>query len=357
MKKQEGIYGSLRVNRTKYIAKYQELYNLGLNDSKIARILKVSYVTTRAWRIKLKLPKLFEYGRSFDVTKFKRLYDKGYNYSQIAKQLGISDSTAQEYGASHGMKARPKFYNDKPLNDTEFQVFLGTVLGDAYLGKSKTLNSAFCSFNHSLKQQNYCLWKYEQLKRFCPRGPVFLEIYDKKTKNTYYQVSVKTKVTPAFGVYYNSFYKDKKKYIDESLFSKIEALGLAVWFMDDGCKTSYSYSIATNCFTDNDLKIITRVLKNKFDLDFTICKSHILYLHAACKERFEKIITPYIHNDCLYKMHNGIRKTPLNRVNPSEEVPVLNPLETEEKAKRLTVMPNEKDEAIKTDTKTGHCIE
>lgn len=56
-------------------------------------------------------------------------------------------------------------------------------------------------------------------------------------------------------------------------------------------------------------------------------------------------------------MHNGIRKTPLNRVNPSEEVPVLNPLETEEKAKRLTVMPNEKDEAIKTDTKTGHCIE
>jgi transposase len=54
------------------------------------------------------------------VTKFKRLYDKGYNYSQIAKQLGISDSTAQEYGASHGMKARPKFYNDKPLNDTEF---------------------------------------------------------------------------------------------------------------------------------------------------------------------------------------------------------------------------------------------
>lgn len=63
---------------------------------------------------------MFEYGRSFDVTKFKRLYDKGYNYSQIAKQLGISDSTAQEYGASHGMKARPKFYSDKPLNDTEF---------------------------------------------------------------------------------------------------------------------------------------------------------------------------------------------------------------------------------------------
>ena len=34
---------------------------------------------------------------------------------------------------------------------------------------------------------------------------------------------------------------------------------------------------------------------------------------------------------------------------------MLNPLETEEKAKRLTVMPNDKDEAIKSDTKAGHC--
>lgn len=37
--------------------------------------------------------------------------------------------------------------------------------------------------------------------------------------------------------------------------------------------------------------------------------------------------------------------------------PVLNPQETEEKAKRLDVTPNEKDEAIKSSTKAGHCSE
>lgn len=353
--KNQGIYGSIRLNKAKYLAKYQELYNLGLDDSKIARELHVSYVTTRDWRIKLNLPKIFKYKRSFDETEFKKLYNQGLNFSQIAKILGVSNSVTQEYGSSHGMKARPKFFQDKPLNATEFQIFLGTVLGDAYLGKSKTMNSAFCSFNHSLKQQNYCLWKYEQLKRFCPRGPVFLDIYDKRTKKVYYQVSVKTKVTPAFGIYYDSFYKNHKKYINEQLFSKIEALGLAVWFMDDGCKTNSSYSLATNCFSDDDLEIITRVLKQKFNLVFTICKSHILYLHTASKETFENLIIPYIHKDCFYKMHNGIPKTPLNRVNPKQDVPVLNPLETEEKAKRLTVMPNDKDEAIKSDTKAGHC--
>ena len=37
--------------------------------------------------------------------------------------------------------------------------------------------------------------------------------------------------------------------------------------------------------------------------------------------------------------------------------PVLNPQEIEENAERLTVMPNEKDEAINSDTKAGHCLE
>jgi hypothetical protein len=35
--------------------------------------------------------------------------------------------------------------------------------------------------------------------------------------------------------------------------------------------------------------------------------------------------------------------------------PVLNPQEIEENAERLEVMPNEKDEAIKSSTKAGHC--
>ena len=40
-----------------------------------------------------------------------------------------------------------------------------------------------------------------------------------------------------------------------------------------------------------------------------------------------------------------------------KDVPVLNPRETEEKAKRLDVIPNEKDEDIKSSTKAGHCSE
>lgn len=51
------------------------------------------------------------------------------------------------------------------------------------------------------------------------------------------------------------------------------------------------------------------------------------------------------------------RKTPLNRESPIKDNPVLNPQEIGENAERLTVMPNEKDEAIKSDTKAGHYSE
>lgn len=303
MEKLIPIFGDIRTHKEKYLTEYKNLYNLGFNDSVIANKLGVSYVTTRAWRIKLNLPKIFKYTRSFNEQEFKSLYDQGYNYCQIAKKLNISDSAAQEYGSSHGYKSRPKHFGDKDLTFEEFQILLGTVYGDAYLGIDKKGISAFCSFNHSLKQQEYCLWKYEKLKRFCHKPPKILNIYDKRTNKTYYQITVKTHCSPILGKLYSSFYKNRVKYICRDLISQIEPLGLAVWFMDDGCKTSSGYELATNAFTDTDLDIIIEVLNEKFQLKFTKLKSKVLYLPASYKTQFTELVKPYIHSNCQYKLH------------------------------------------------------
>ena len=59
-----------------------------------------------------------------------------------------------------------------------------------------------------------------------------------------------------------------------------------------------------------------------------------------------------------YKYGECCHKTPLNSKIPvNKDNPVLNLQEIEENAKRLEVMPNEKDEAIKSSTKAGHCSE
>lgn len=229
------------------------------------------------------------------------------------------------------------------------------MYGDGYLGIPSDSRNARGHFAHSLKQENYCKWKGEKLQRFCSK-PRFEEEFDKRTNKTYKCIKYIIYSNPLFTNIYPLLYTNRIKYINKSLFNKIEALGLAVLFMDDGYYDHESYSIATNCFNDEDLNIILEVLLEKFNLHFRIQSNHVIRLEKKDAERFINLIKDYIHPDCWYKLHLDPQKTPLNRETPEMDNPVLNPQEIEENAERLEVMPNEQDEAIKSSTKAGHYL-
>lgn len=200
------------------------------------------------------------------------------------------------------------------------------------------------------------MWKYNILKRFCSE-PRLESQFDKRTNKIYYSLRIYTKVNPIFTKFYSLFYKDGIKHINIELLNMLDPMGLAVWFMDDGYKHSNSISIATNCFLTEELEMLINFFESKFNLHFTIIpSSNIIHLKATDLKLFYDLVKPYIHSDCLYKLE----WCSLNSVKQGkaiEAVPVLNPQEIEENAERLEVMPNEKDEAIKSSTKAGHCPE
>lgn len=352
-KKQEGIFGSIRMNKEKYIEKFLELYKIGLNDSEIARELGVHNVTISDWRNKRKLPKNFKYKRKFDTEKFMEFYQQNLSYAEIARRLEVSDSAIQEYASSIGLKANEK-NPDLEMTEEEFQVFLGTMYGDGHLTIPNDSRNARGHFAHSLAQQNYCLWKYEKLKRFCS-NPRFEQEYDKRTDKTYYSVRVILYAYRCFTRLYDSLYKNKIKYIEETLLNKLEPLGIAVWFMDDGYFAGTSYHISTNCFTVEDISKIIKMFKTKFDIEFTMFSSHIIRVRQKDTQKFKQLVKPYIHSDCWYKL--GPTENSVKQGNSQVDNPVLNLQEIEENAERLEVMPNESDEAIKSSTKAGHCSE
>lgn len=164
-----------------------------------------------------------------------------------------------------------------PFTEDEFQVFLGTIYGDGYLRIPNDAINACGHFAHSLKQKNYCIWKYNMLKRFCSE-PKERSEFDKRTNKTYYCIDVRINAHPLFTELYPKIYNNKIKYINESLFEKIEPLGLAILFMDDGYYCHGSYAISTNCFSKEDLNIILKVFKNKFDLSFNIHSNNVIRL-------------------------------------------------------------------------------
>ena len=119
-KHQSGIFGSIRLNKNKYLDKLKELHSQGYNDTQIAEYLEVSLWSANSWRKKLGLDKNFKYKHKFDINKFKELYDKGMNYAEIAKELNVSDSAIQAYGQSLGLKSNAYKYKKIELTNEEF---------------------------------------------------------------------------------------------------------------------------------------------------------------------------------------------------------------------------------------------
>lgn len=317
--------------------KFKELYQQGLNDSEISRILHVNNVTIRNWRTELNLDSNFKYSVKFDTNKFQKLYNEGLNDIEISKLLGSSSSAICEYRKKLGL-SNNICNKDIPTYKQE-QIIIGSVLGDMCIKLPKHSKHASGDFAHSLKQENYCKYKAKMLHNFVSSSK-YRSQYDKRTKKTYYCYYVVLKASEYLTTLYYKFYPNGKKCIPKELLYKLDGLGIAIWFMDDGCKDGSSYSIATNCFSVEDLEIVKKFFKTKFDIDVTINKDRTIYIRANSRKKFTDLILPYIHSDCLYKIYDDL-KTPLNRETPGMDNPVLNPQETEENAERLEVMPNE----------------
>ena len=169
----------------------------------------------------------------------------------------------------------------KPLNLTKKmeQVLLGSLLGDGslHIHKKRGKNATYTE-EHSLKQLQYAKWKNSFLK--------FKEtLVNRKEKRfgdvrEYQQVCIYSPASPTLTEYYSFFYPNGKKVVTREILDKLEPLGLAVWYCDDGC---YLYrqnmiNFATNKFTKKE---------NEFIIDFFYKKFHIKSrLRKLKKEQF-----------------------------------------------------------------------
>lgn len=306
-RKHLNLVANLQKEREEKLEEFKELYKKGLNDTEISRILNVNNVTVHYWRKKYNLPSNFEYSCIVDKDLFYKFYNLGYNDKEISKELGISSSRVQEFRVKEGLDVN--IYNKIIPTYEQEQVILGTLLGDGYLYKYEGSGRVRGCFAHSLKQINYCKYKEKILSNFCSKGFIKEEL-DKRSNKIYTCYYVNMKTSKYFTDIYPLLYSNKIKYISEEILYKLDGLGIAIWFMDDGYKTECGYCICTNCFNLNDLDKIKTFFKVKFSIDITIRKSNIIYIPAKDKDKFTNLIYPFIHDDCKYKLHMS-PQTPL----------------------------------------------
>lgn len=281
--------------------KFLELYNLRTTDAEIARQFECSESKIKTFRESLGLSKVDR--KHFIDKEFLEIYNQNLSDKQIAEILNVSEGYITQRRNKLSLSYNKEKKEIIPLTDTEFQVLLGTVLGDTHLYRKYIHGDCTGICNHCLEQEELIFTKYKYLKNIS-QEPKLVNKYDERLQiPSYQQWYWYINANPALNEIYDMFYKNKVKYINKELFEQIEPLALAIWYMDDGSKEGNSgYLLCTNSFTNQDIDIIQRTLLFKFGINTSKQKSNMIYIMSDSKDAFKKLIEPYIVDSMKYKL-------------------------------------------------------
>jgi len=183
-------------------------------------------------------------------------------------------------------------------------LLIALLLGDGTISNNNVFKLSHCE-----KQRDYLEWKIEQLKNAGLRNNGLKEYISVKGynigKKVYY---TQLNIVPFIKVLRRVFYKPYKKLGNRKLLNRLDAKGIAIWYMDDGHinyrKTNgkvhgFYIKIAT-CIPKEELQIIIDYFKEVWDIEFYMFhegkKENSYSLCCGTKEgiKFINIVKPYV---------------------------------------------------------------
>lgn len=236
--------------------------------------------------------------------KIIKLANEGKKPFEIAKEIGIDSRRVIERLKINNINYSKGNSNERVeiKNEIQYQVLLGTILGDGCIFKGKGNVNYRLNLAHGLKQKEYFMMKYEILKTLGLKEPRLENEFHKKTNKTYYCIKTQSKTNPLFTEMYNTFYRNGKKTIPKSQLKNIKDLAIAIIFFDDGSKTKSSYEISMNNFDIQSINYFRIKLLEEYGIETSIHSNNTLYIRSNSKEKFRQIVVKYATKDVLYKL-------------------------------------------------------
>lgn len=204
------------------------------------------------------------------------------------------------------------------LNEEQQEVLVGCLLGDANL---QTFNNGVTwriRIIHKAAHEGYLFKKYRLFKNLCSSPPAYAEVFDERTKKTYNRWFFNSQVNASLRFLAQKFYiydPATERWI-KRVPSDIEQLltpkGLAYWYMDDGALKwkgkSNAVRLCTDSFSEEDVKLLCKVLKNKFHLETSIqrkdCRPRI-YIKEKSYPKLRELVLEHLHPNMYYKFPDG----------------------------------------------------
>ena len=205
------------------------------------------------------------------------------------------------------------------LSKEQKSLLVALLIGDGTISSNYVFK-----LSHSTLQREYLEWKVELLNKYGIKNNGVKEYISKGGYNTgksvlYSQMSL----IPIIKALRRSVYAPKKT-ITRKLLEWLNPLGLAIWYMDDGCinvntskqrsSIQHTIKIAT-CVDDDTIKTIINYFDEVWGIHFRPFKEgKNTYSIASSSEldceKFIKIVKPYIEQvpSFLYKIRKDLTK-------------------------------------------------
>lgn len=159
------------------------------------------------------------------------------------------------------------------LSSQSKEILVGLFLGDLYARKRSLTGNARLEFAQGVIHKDYLLHLYDLFKMYCSAEPkVNNHSPHKLTGKSYTSVKFETRSLPCFNELFELFYTTGGKIVPANIAELLTPLALCYWICDDGTfdKSRQAVKIHTEGFTFEEVKLLTKVLNNKFGLKCTI---------------------------------------------------------------------------------------
>lgn len=196
------------------------------------------------------------------------------------------------------------------LTKKQMRSFLiGTILGDSSM-TGKVMKSIVVG--HTEPQYDYLLLKQAIIEGYCPVGST---IKEKINKTGYQLYSTSHHKLTAI---YNLIYSENRKVISKELLSKMDEVGLAALFMDDGCKETKvlsdgrrviaNYKFSIHSFPREQVELLSSWILETYAIESKVYLKHEKYpvlkiTKHESKEKFSQLIEPFVVESMRYKLY------------------------------------------------------
>lgn len=200
------------------------------------------------------------------------------------------------------------------LTDLQRQVILGSLLGDMSIGIPRDRMNPYIQVAHSINQVGYIMWKYDILKNLTKSSPKTYEQKCMLRSASYDQffsaIRFNSMLLPCLHPIHKLVRGDGEKHVSESWLNEItDPIGVAVWYMDDGCLISKSNAVfALGSSSSEQCSVIQDWMLNKWDITTHVyiqpnTEYKILSISAKsnlCK--FRDLVEPHVISSMRYKI-------------------------------------------------------